>query len=213
MARILIFSDDEQLSKQWQTLLATEHDVCIQENLGTTAIGDPAPLDRMAIVHSGVIAPDLGNLAPLTRQGLKLLIVGTDWTEDKQIYALVVGCCGYCEAGVAPELLAKAVGSILKGDIWIPRQLAPRLIGMLARLSPAVNETEKTYAGFEKNIDLLTHRERDVAKMLGEGLSNKLIAAMLNISERTVKAHLTSIFQKLEVPDRLQLALLIKNHI
>lgn len=213
MACILIFSDDRQIANQWQTLLATEHEVYLKNTPGADATRNLPPAAGVAIVHTGVIASDLGNLTPLIRQGLKLLIVGEDWPEDKQIFALVTGCYGYCEADVAPELLAKAVSSVLKGDIWIPRHLAPRIIGMLARLSPAVNETEKVVTDFSKNIELLTHRERDVAKMLGEGLSNKLIASMLNISERTVKAHLTSIFQKLGVQDRLQLALLIKDHI
>ncbi len=213
MARILIFSDDRQSANQWQSLLSTEHDVWLKEVPRADTIRDFQPTDGMAIVHTGVIAADLGNLAPLARLGLKLLIVGADWTEDKQIYALVVGCYGYCEAGAANEFLAKAVRSVLQGYLWIPRHLAPRIIGMLARLHPAVNETEKVRADLRQNIELLTQRERDVANMLGEGLSNKLIASMLNISERTVKAHLTSIFHKLDVQDRLQLALLIKDKV
>jgi len=212
VARILIFSDDRRLADQWRSLLATEYEVYLGDVTKADATPTSPASDGIAIVHTGIIAADLGNLAPLIRQGLKLLIVGADWSEDKQIYALVAGCYGYCEVDVAPELLAKAVKSVLKGDVWIPRHLAPRIIGMLARLSPAVNETEGVRADLKKNIELLTQRERDVARMLGEGLSNKLIASMLNISERTVKAHLTSIFQKLDVQDRLQLALLLKDH-
>lgn len=212
MARILIFSDDRHLADQWRSLLTADYEVYLSTAVkGEATPVSPAP-DGIAIVHTGIIAADLGNLAPLIRQGLRLLIVGTDWSEDKQIYALVAGCYGYCEANVAPELLAKAVKSVLKGDVWIPRHLAPRIVGMLARLSPAVNATESIRADCSRNIELLTQRERDVARMLGEGLSNKLIASMLNISERTVKAHLTSIFQKLDVQDRLQLALLLKDH-
>jgi DNA-binding NarL/FixJ family response regulator len=56
----------------------------------------------------------------------------------------------------------------------------------------------------------LSSREHDVAKMIRDGENNKVIAKNLSISERTVKAHLTSIFKKLNVPDRLHLALYIK---
>jgi DNA-binding NarL/FixJ family response regulator len=60
------------------------------------------------------------------------------------------------------------------------------------------------------SLDDLTKRERQVAKAVAEGLSNREIAARLNISERTVKARLTGVFQKLDVRDRVQLALLLR---
>lgn len=56
----------------------------------------------------------------------------------------------------------------------------------------------------------LTKRELDVAEMISQGKGNRSIAESLNISERTVKAHLTSIFRKLSVHDRLHLVLLLK---
>jgi DNA-binding NarL/FixJ family response regulator len=65
---------------------------------------------------------------------------------------------------------------------------------------------------FKNNLRTLTLRELDVAKMISTGENNKIIASTLNISERTVKAHLTSIFQKLKVQDRLRLAILFKEY-
>ena len=59
------------------------------------------------------------------------------------------------------------------------------------------------------SLDELTKRERQVALAVADGLSNREIAERLSISERTVKARLTSVFQKLEVRDRVQLALLL----
>jgi DNA-binding NarL/FixJ family response regulator len=60
------------------------------------------------------------------------------------------------------------------------------------------------------SLDELTKRECQVAKAVADGLSNREIAARLSISERTVKARLTSVFQKLNVRDRVQLALLLR---
>ena len=60
--------------------------------------------------------------------------------------------------------------------------------------------------------DTLTKREIEVAKSVADGCSNREIAERLNISERTVKARLTSIFQKLDVRDRVQLALLMRGN-
>jgi DNA-binding NarL/FixJ family response regulator len=62
------------------------------------------------------------------------------------------------------------------------------------------------------SLDELTKRERQVAKAVADGLSNREIAARLSISERTVKARLTSVFQKLNVRDRVQLALLLRGN-
>lgn len=58
-------------------------------------------------------------------------------------------------------------------------------------------------------FDALTPREREIAVLVGEGVNNKIIARRLDITERTVKAHLGAVFSKLGIPGRLQLALLV----
>ena len=58
-------------------------------------------------------------------------------------------------------------------------------------------------------LDGLTPRQREIARLISDGSSNKEIAARLNVAESTVKAHLTAIFRKLKVSDRLQLALFV----
>ncbi|MGR8939969.1 MAG: helix-turn-helix transcriptional regulator [Gammaproteobacteria bacterium] len=211
MANILILAFDRQLTNQWISQLAAEHDAFIADD---PLSADNFAQDRsaeMAIVDAEVLSADPAAAAPLISKGIKILIIGKNWPDDRQIDALIAGCYGYCETAAASELLPKAVNSVLKGDVWIPRHLVPKVIGMLVKLSPAADDADKERNGLIKNLDLLTYREKDVAKMLGAGLSNKSIASMLNISERTVKAHLTSIFQKLEVQDRLQLALMMKD--
>jgi DNA-binding NarL/FixJ family response regulator len=60
------------------------------------------------------------------------------------------------------------------------------------------------------SLDDLTKRERQVAQAVADGLSNREIAERLSVSERTVKARLTSVFQKVDVRDRVQLALLLR---
>jgi two-component system, NarL family, nitrate/nitrite response regulator NarL len=107
--------------------------------------------------------------------------------------------------------LLNATNSILQGDIWVQRHLVPKIIETLINLT----NTKKTAPQDSQpvsstNLQTLTLRELDVAKMIRKGENNKMIAAALNISERTVKAHLTSIFQKLHVQDRVHLALLLK---
>jgi two-component system nitrate/nitrite response regulator NarL len=211
VATILISTVDRQTADQWTAQLSAEHNILIANNHLPSVGFVRENRAEMAIVDGGLLADGPAALAPFINIGLKLLVIGKNWPAEKQIDALIAGCYGYCEIDAAAEVLPKAVGSVLKGDVWVPRQLIPTVIGMLAKLSSQGNQAGKPNRDKKKNLDLLTHREIDVVRMLGEGLSNKSIATMLNISERTVKAHLTSIFQKLEVQDRLQLALFLKD--
>ncbi|MGR9098996.1 MAG: response regulator transcription factor, partial [Gammaproteobacteria bacterium] len=111
---------------------------------------------------------------------------------------------------IQPSLLFKAAESVLRGDIWIQRHLIPRVIRILVKSAQSADNQSNIPANSQ--LDSLSLRELDVAKMIRAGESNRSIAAILNISERTVKAHLTSIFKKLNVPDRLHLAIYLKEH-
>lgn len=211
MAKVLILSQDHRLADHWKSGLVIEHEVFIEHDIEKAFEISQEMACSMGILHAEAVSADLANIARLNHNGLRSLIVGSDWDENKQINALVAGCYGYCEVDIAPDLLLKAVNGISKGEVWIPRHLIPKVIDLLVKSPSAPSKAEKIHGELKKNLSLLTHREVDVVEMLGEGLSNKAIASMLNISERTVKAHLTSIFQKLDVQDRLQLALFLKN--
>src|SRR2546428_280245 len=92
----------------------------------------------------------------------------------------------------------------LKPDILL-LDLALHLLGELARLTRL---RTKDSASHEARLRSLTPREREVVLLIGEGVNNKKIASRLMITEHTVKAHLTTIFRKLGLSGRVQLALL-----
>jgi two-component system nitrate/nitrite response regulator NarL len=211
VANILILTRDRQVANQWISQLSAEDSIFITNDRLPSANFVQEKMAEIAIIDGDLLSSGPTAIAPLIDIGLKTLLIGKNWPEEKQINAFITGCYGYCEIDAAAELLPKAVNSILMGDVWMPRQLIPKVIGMLAKLSSHGNQADKQNSDKKRNFDLLTHREIDVVTMLSEGLSNKSIASMLNISERTVKAHLTSVFQKLEVQDRLQLALYLKD--
>jgi DNA-binding NarL/FixJ family response regulator len=95
---------------------------------------------------------------------------------------------------------------VAEGGLWIGESLMERLLVGIARLP------EAAVAPPQKNgwHDKLTERELEVARAIAAGASNKEVARQLGITERTVKAHVGVIFAKLEVPDRLHLALRIR---
>ena len=122
-----------------------------------------------------------------------------------QLALFKTGVHGFLSHTITSTLLLKAAHAVCNGETWVPRQLITRLIGELARDSRAGTHT-LSFAG-NSSIEHLTPRERQVAEMVHGGGNNKTIARKLDISERTVKAHLSAIFRKLDIENRLHLAL------
>jgi DNA-binding NarL/FixJ family response regulator len=94
---------------------------------------------------------------------------------------------------------------VMHGGVWLGRDLLQTLIGASREL--VHNQSSKV----DEALALLTTREKEVALLASTGLSNKEIARKLSITERTVKAHMSSSLEKLGVKDRLQLALVLNN--
>lgn len=205
MARILIYSNNQRLISRWVQALDVHHQVNVLANIHCAYNTDAM------IIDSKKLDQDPSLFAEFKNMQTRFLVVGTNWPEELQIKALVNGAAGYCRETEPLELINKAIDSVLKGDIWIQRHLIPKVIGSLIQLKKP--ETEPQKIDIEHSSELLkslSNREMDVAKMIRNGETNKQIALKLNISERTVKAHLTSTFKKLNLPDRLHLALFLK---
>lgn len=121
-------------------------------------------------------------------------------TDEEGLAALEAGASGYCHAFASSDILARVIDVVSEGGLWVGRSLMTRVLQGLRRGlggRPVVNRWDQA----------LTPREREVANRAATGESNLAIAEALGITERTVKAHLTTIFEKMGVTDRLQLAL------
>jgi DNA-binding NarL/FixJ family response regulator len=128
-------------------------------------------------------------------------------SADDAMLALGAGARGYCHALAAPEMLRQVALVVSNGGIWLGPDLMHRAAGAVARAAaPASVPGRKTVS-----LAVLTPRERAVAMQVAEGASNKEVARRLDITLRTVKAHLSAIFDKLEVRDRLQLVLALRH--
>jgi len=117
--------------------------------------------------------------------------------------ALEAGARGYIEVLANPVQLQQAAATVSQGALWIAAPMLSRLLGIL---SSALPEREVPAVWQEK----LSRRELQVAEAVATGISNKAVAAQLHITVRTVKEHLTSIFAKLGIQDRLQLILMAR---
>lgn len=131
-----------------------------------------------------------------------LVILADEPGEEDALAAIAAGASGYCNGHAAPEVLRQVAMVVENGGLWIGQRLMQRLLAGTARLLPPPDET----AGW---AETLTDREREVALAVAQGASNKEIARQLGITERTVKAHVGAMLEKLGARDRLQLSLIL----
>jgi DNA-binding NarL/FixJ family response regulator len=132
--------------------------------------------------------------------GLPVVMVSAQ--EDERVIrrAMGHGASGYIPKSASVDTIVTAVRRVLDGDVWLP----PHLVGAAVTLESA----EATAAA---RIAELTPQQFRVLGMIAEGLLNKQIAYELNVSEATIKAHMTAIMRKLHVSNRTQVALLAQH--
>jgi two-component system response regulator DegU len=138
-------------------------------------------------------------------------LVLTAFSEDENILnSAKGGARGYVLKGIDFPTLLRAIKTVHGGGLWIDKDLPAAddfeeiAQGQLNDPNPAANDNEA--------IKLLTRRELEILRLVAEGLTNEEIGKKIFISEKTVKTHLTNIFDKLKVNNRFKAALLIMGH-
>jgi two-component system nitrate/nitrite response regulator NarL len=139
-------------------------------------------------------------------QGAKIVVLANAPNHAESIHALKLGAMGYCHAHIAPAVLKEIKAVITHGGLWVGQDILQALIATSSK--SVTNRPEQV----ETLLSKLTKREKEVALEAAKGSSNKEIARVLSITERTVKAHLASIFERLGAKDRLQLALMLNGN-
>jgi DNA-binding NarL/FixJ family response regulator len=134
--------------------------------------------------------------------GIRLVALEGAPDADRARRLLAAGVKGYGNSYMQPVHLRSCVETVASGHVWLYPELVHALVGELACAGA-------DYAA-EKLPESLTPREKELAALILEGKSNREIAEALGITERTVKAHLGRIYEKLHVSNRLELALRLK---
>jgi len=122
--------------------------------------------------------------------------------SDYHVQAVHHGAMGVVLSQYLPEVLYKAIEKVYSGEVWLDRSLVASVL-LQRRTQPKTSATETT----PRKIAQLSEREREIISLVGAGLKNQQIAEQLFLSDVTVRHHLTSIFKKLNVPDRLGLVI------
>ena len=133
----------------------------------------------------------------------RIVVLANVPDQRQAVEILKQGASGYCHAYMPASVLHEVKAVVEHGGLWLGQELLQRLITVSTSLAGSRPQH------IAELTAKLTAREKEVALEAAKGLSNKQIARDLDITERTVKAHLKHIFERLQVKDRLQLALLL----
>jgi DNA-binding NarL/FixJ family response regulator len=120
---------------------------------------------------------------------------------------VLFGAVGIVRKEKAAEVLISAVERVHKGEAWLDPSLMADVLSDMTRSAKGKKPDPEA-----QKIAALTNREREVIALVGEGIKSKEIAGRLFISETTVRHHLTSIFDKLGVADRIELLIYAYRH-
>jgi len=145
-------------------------------------------------------------LLDVTKKARLLLVTGQ---RDIQVHqqAARLGAMGIVLKDQQTDVLIKAIIKVNAGEAWLDRSTVANVLTLFSR----AHSQENTDPEAEK-IATLSPREREIISLIGEGFKNQQIAEKLFLSETTVRHHLTSIFSKLGVSDRLELIIYAYQH-
>ena len=200
---MLIVDDHPLVRRGLTSLLNGVADISV---VGAAADGEEAVAyvaeERPDIVLMDISMPGMDGFEALRRllkavPGTRVVMLTSFSDHDLVIEAIDTGAIGFLLKDADPSDLINGIRAAARGDSPLSPKAAKEILGERARRRP---------------IDDLTQRERDVLTLVGRGLSNKQIAWRLGISEKTVKAHLGSVFDRLGVQDRTQAALWAQRH-
>lgn len=157
-----------------------------------------AALDIILIdaFESGADLEVLSHLRSLLPAAPVLVLIEEE-DDDYHCEAICRGARGFLSKDCAPEVLEKALKAMSKGEMWIGHVTASHVIGRLLQRQP--NELA--------DQPVLSPREQEILALLAEGCRNKEIASILSLSENTIRAHVASLYRKIQVSGRVEAAL------
>jgi DNA-binding NarL/FixJ family response regulator len=212
--RLVIADDQPLLRTGFRMILEAERDMAVVGEAGNgeeavaltrRLLPDVVLMDIRMPVMDGVEATRRITSAPVPASGSgpRVLILTTFDLDEYIVQALRAGASGFLLKDVPPEELAAAIRVVAAGDALLAPSITRRLLDRFASTFTVGGEPQRP-AGFAD----LTERELEVFTLIGRGLSNHEIADELVLGETTVKTHVSRVFSKLELRDRVQAVVL-----
>jgi len=202
MISVLLAEDHPVVRNGLVELLGSEPDIEIAAAVGDGAAAVAALDDNDPdIVLLDLTMPEMDGIEATRivlehRPDTRVVILTASADREQMLRAVDAGALGYLLKDASPTELIEGIRAASRGESPLDPKVARELLA----------DRRETRA------PQLTDREREVLALVGEGLPNKLIARRLEISEKTVKAHLTRVFTEIGVTDRTQAALWARGH-
>lgn len=208
--RVLVVDDDPLVRSALGLMLGGQADL---EVVGEAADG-AAGLDRARDLRPDVVLMDIRmpvlNGLDATRQLLgdpeppRVIVLTTFDADEYVVRAVAAGADGFLLKDTPPPEIVDAVRRVVGGEAMLSPSATRSLVARVRQ-----EAAEDRTAEARRRLDALTEREREVAVAVGQGLSNAEIAARLHLSVPTVKTHVSRLFEKLEVTNRVQVAICV----
>jgi DNA-binding NarL/FixJ family response regulator len=208
--KVLLVDDDALVRAALSMILSSAEDLVVVGEVDDGARAVAAVLDhrpdvvlmdiRMAEMDGITATAALRRLDPPPQ-----IIVLTTFQADEQVMsALRAGASGFLVKDTPPADIISAVRLVASGDAIISPSVTRTLLSHFGDVQASERRRAAT-----KRLAMLTKREREVAVAIGSGASNAEVAASLYMSEATVKAHVSRLFTKLDVTNRVQIAIVV----
>lgn len=213
---ILLATRDPELLSRCRRAVSAEHQLDVADGVDGLLADIAASAPAVVLVDAEMFE------RPLERQvarivaaagAARVIVMTAVFAEDEEIALLKAGAKGCCRRGIDPDSLQQVLSVTTGGGVWVTRSLLPRLVMELRRYAEAQHAQPAAAPAPRRpvadRLSSLTSREKEIVELIVGGATNKQVAKELDISERTVKGHLSNVFQKLGVADRLKLVLLV----
>lgn len=205
MKSVLTYTSRESIFQGWKEALSGEYnllpchseDECLEQlNLHP---------ESTLLLHKNSMKNDIGKFLKILHYqfpNANILLLSDVPKFQEGIAMLQMGVKGYGNSYLNSSHLTHAMDVVSDGNIW----LTPQFLDILIKETYLPSDKKKE----SPRLSLLSKREMEIAQCVAQGLNNTEIAERTQITKRTVKAHITSIFEKLQITDRLSLALMLR---
>ncbi|OJF97237.1 response regulator [Pararhizobium antarcticum] len=141
---------------------------------------------------------------------VRIVVLTASEADEDVLMALRSGAIGYVLKGVPAATLIEVVRGAIMGESYVSPALAARILAELRTVAPVIAGREKSDST-QDILASLTRREEEILKLVAAGNSNKEVARRLDLQEKTIKHHMTRILQKLNVRNRTEAAMLLRD--
>ncbi len=205
MKSVLTYTTRDSIFQGWKEALGDEYDITICQSENECLESLKRYPKSTLLLHNNSMKSDITKFLKTVHyqfQDANILLLSDVPKYQEGIAMLRMGVKGYGNSYLNSSHLTHAMNAVSDGNVW----LYPQFLDILIKETYLPQKDKKE----NPRISLLSKREMEVAQYVAQGLNNNEIAERAQITNRTVKAHITSIFEKLQITDRLSLALILR---